>query len=286
MRTSESRQTSLRLATSRGALYRADCLDLLAATKDKSVDCIFADPPFNLGKHYGSQSVSDEKPKIDYAHWTRRWVSESVRVLKPGGSLFIYHIPKALIDIASYLNNFDEMEFRNWIAIKMKNGFPFRNRLHAAHYGMLYYVKRGRRAKFRVLRDPTPTCRHCDGLLRDYGGYIDKYRTNGDDVPLIRLADVWDDVNPKIHHKNRPKNINELPPVIPKRVILMATRKDDILLDLFVGGGSSLSVAEQEGRYWVGCEIGSTAHARRRILKESSARKRVNVPAKINRLFR
>src|SRR2546423_13121189 len=117
MRTSESRQASLRLATSRGALYSADCLDLLAATKDKSVDCIFADPPFNLGKHYGSQRIRDEKPKIDYIHWTRRWVSESVRVLKPGGNLFIYHIPKSLIDIASYLNNFDEMEFRNWIAI-------------------------------------------------------------------------------------------------------------------------------------------------------------------------
>jgi site-specific DNA-methyltransferase (adenine-specific) len=286
MRSSESRQTSLRLATARGALYHADCLDLLAATKDKSVDCIFADPPFNLGKQYGSQKAKDERPKIDYEHWTRRWVSESVRVLKPGGSLFIYHIPKTLIHIASYLNNFDEMEFRNWIAIKMKNGFPSRNRLHAAHYGMLYYVKRGRRAKFRVLRDPSPTCRHCDGLLRDYGGYIDKYRKNGDNVPLIRLADVWDDINPNIHCKNRPKSINELPSLISERVIRMSTKKDDVVLDLFVGGGSTLSMAQHHGRYWIGSEIGSTAYARRRILKEPGARKRVNVPAKINRLFR
>jgi len=286
MRSSESRQTSLRLATARGALYHADCLDLLAATKDKSVDCIFADPPFNLGKQYGSQKAKDERPKIDYGHWTRRWVSESVRVLKPGGSLFIYHIPKTLIDIASYLNNFDEMEFRNWIAIKMKNGFPFRNRLHAAHYGMLYYVKRGRRSKFGVVRYSSPTCRHCHKLLRDYGGYIEKYRTNSDNVPLIRIADVWDDINPNIHHKNRPKSINELPSLIPERVILMATKKDDILLDLFVGGGSSLSLAERYERYWVGSEIGSTAHARTRILKESKARKRVKVPSKINRLFK
>lgn len=286
MRSLESRQASLRLATARGALYHADCLDLLAATKDKSVNCIFADPPFNLGKQYGSRKAKDDRTKIDYRHWTRRWLSESVRVLKPGGSLFIYHIPKSLIDIASYLNNFDEMEFRNWIAIKMKNGFPSANRLHAAHYGMLYYVKRGRTAKFRVLRDPSPTCRHCDGLLRDYGGYIDRYRTNGDNVPLIRLADVWDDINPNIHHKNRPKRINELPTVIPERVILMTTKTDDVVLDLFVGGGSSLSMAEKHGRYWVGCEIGSTTHARRRILTESRARLRVKVPGKINRLFK
>jgi site-specific DNA-methyltransferase (adenine-specific) len=286
MRSSESRQTNLRLATTRGALFHADCLDLLAATKDKSVDCIFADPPFNLGKQYGSKKAKDERTKIDYGHWTRRWVSESVRVLKPGGSLFIYHIPKTLIDIASYLNNFDDMEFRNWIAIKMKNGFPFRNRLHAAHYGMLYYVKRGRRSKFRVVRYPSPTCRHCHKLLRDYGGYIEKYPTNGDNVPLIRIADVWDDISPNIHHKNRPKSINELPWLIPERVILTATKKDDILLDLFVGGGSSLSLAERYGRYWVGSEIGSTAHARTKILKESKVSKSVKIPAKINRLFK
>lgn len=286
MRSLESRKASLRLATAKGALYHADCLDLLAATKEKSVDCIFADPPFNLGKHYGSRKAHDRKPQIDYAHWTRRWISECVRVLKPGGSFFIYHIPKTLIDIASYLNYFDEMEFRNWIAIKMKNGFPISNRLHAAHYGMLYYVKRGRKPKFRVLREPSPTCRHCDGLLRDYGGYIGKYRMNEDNVPLIRLADVWDDISPEIHRKNRPKSINELPSVIPERVVLMVTKKDDVILDLFVGGGSSLSMAERHGRYWVGAEIGSTAHARRRILKEPQARQRVKVAAKINRLFK
>jgi len=267
-------------------LYHADCLDLLAATKDNSVDCVFADPPFNLGKQYGSKKVRDERTHVEYLHWTRRWISDCVRILKPGGSIFIYHIPKTLIDIANYLNYFDEMEFRNWIAIKMKNGFPSRNRLHPAHYGMLYYVKRGRKSKFRVVRYPSPTCRHCHKLLRDYGGYIEKYPTNGDNVPLIRIADVWDDINPNIHHKNRPKSINELPSVIPERVILMATKKDDIILDPFVGGGSSLSLAERHGRYWVGSEIGSTAHARTRILKEPKAIRRANIPSRINRLFR
>jgi DNA modification methylase len=66
----------------------------------------------------------------------------------------------------------------------------------------------------------------------------------------------------------------------------MTTKTDDVVLDLFVGGGSSLSMAEKHGRYWVGCEISSTTYARMRILKEPKARKRVRVPAKINRLFK
>jgi site-specific DNA-methyltransferase (adenine-specific) len=285
-RSNNSGMVGLKLATARGALYRIDCLNLLARTKDKSVDCVFADPPFNLGKHYGSNKVRDERPSGEYLHWTRRWVSECVRVLKPGGSLFVYHIPKTLIEIGAYLNYFDDMEFRNWIAIKMKNGFPSTNRLHAAHYGMLYYIKRGKRSRFRVLRYPTPTCRHCHGLLRDYGGYIEKYRTNGEDVPLIRIADVWDDVNPNIHHKNRPKSINELPSVIPERIILMATKKDDVILDPFAGGGGTLSMAERHERYWVGSEIGSTVHACTKILNEPRVKKRATVPSRINRLFR
>jgi site-specific DNA-methyltransferase (adenine-specific) len=285
MRTSDSRNASLRLATTRGALYHADCLDLFAAMKSKSVDCIFSDPPFNLGKQYGSRKASDEWSKADYLHWTRRWISECVRVLKPGGSLFIYHIPKTLIDFANYLNYFDEMEFRNWVAIKMKNGFPSKNRLHAAHYGLLYYVKRGRRAKFHVLRYPSPTCRHCHKLLRDYGGYIEKYPTNADNVPLIRIADVWDDINPNIHHKNRPKSVNELPFVIPERAILMSTKKNDIVLDPFAGGGSTLSVAERYERYWVGSEIGSTRYAKTQIVRETTETL-VRVPAAINRIFK
>jgi site-specific DNA-methyltransferase (adenine-specific) len=281
-----SSNLALKLATTRGALYRTDCLDLLARTKDKSINCVFADPPFNLGKYYGSKETHDRRPNSEYGHWTRRWVSECVRVLKPGGSLFVYHIPKTLIDIGAYLNYFDDMEFRNWIAIKMKNGFPANNRLHAAHYGMLYYVKKGKQAKFRVVRHPSPTCRHCHRVLRDYGGYLEKYRTNGSDVPLIRIADVWDDVNPNIHHKVRPKTVNELPTIIPERAILMSTRKGDVILDPFSGGGGALRMAERHNRYWIGSELGSTVHASKTILKEPSAKKRVNAPLRISKLLR
>lgn len=285
-RRTPSNKVELKLATARGALYHTDCLDLLARTKDKSVDCVFADPPFNLGKHYGSTKTRDRRPSSEYLHWTKRWVSECVRVLKPGGSLFVYHIPKTLIEIAAYLSYFDDMEFRNWIAIKMKNGFPINDRLHAAHYGLLYYVKRGNKSKFSILRYPTPTCRHCHKLLRDYGGYIEKYRTNGDNIPLIRIADFWDDVNPKIHNKTRPRTVNELPLVIPERAILISTKKGDVILDPFAGGGSTLTVAERHERYWIGAEIGSTLHARRMILTEPKARKRATIPHRVDKLFR
>lgn len=275
----------LKLATKKGALYRADCQTLLTRIKDNSVDCIFADPPFNLGKNYGSRTILDKMPELEYLEWTHRWISQCVRILKPGGSLFIYNIPKWLISISSYLSSFENLEFRHWIAIKMKNGFPIKNRLHPVHYGLLYYIKRGNAMKFHVIRYPSPVCRHCGELIRDYGGYLKKYQTSENRIPLIQIADVWDDVNPNIHNKNRPKSINELPSIIPERVIQMATNKGDIVLDPFAGGGSTLCIAESNKRYWIGCELGNTLYAQKRILQEAEAMKSAVPPQRIQKIF-
>ena len=277
---------TVRLVTKKGMLYQGDCLALLKKLKSNSIDCIFADPPFNLGKNYGSNKVTDQLPEEKYLEWTHCWLSECARVLKPGGSLFIYHVPKWLVQISNYLNRLENLDFRHWIAIKMKNGFPVRGRLHPAHYGLLYYTKQGRKKKFHIVRVPSPVCRHCGELIRDYGGYRKKYKTNNQNIPLIQLADIWDDVSPNIHRKSRPKTINELPLVIPERAILMSTNKGDIVLDPFAGGGGTLSVAEINGRYWIGSELGTTTHASRRILMETKLlKKEVEPPNKIRNIF-
>jgi len=273
----------LKLTTSRGALFQGDSLDLLRHILDDSINCIFADPPFNLGKSYAA-GVSDELPESDYVNWTHRWLSECVRVLKPGGSLFIYHMPKRLIMISSYLNNLETLDFKSWIAIKMKNGFPIRGRFHPAHYGLIYYTKKGAKATFNLVRTPSPTCRHCGELIRDYGGYRKKYPTDDNNVPLIRLADFWDDVSPNIHRKSRPNMINELPQEVPYRAILTATDPGDVVLDPFAGGGSSLEIAEANGRYWIGCEKGPTNTAEERLVAAGSKRK--NLPQKVEAVFK
>jgi site-specific DNA-methyltransferase (adenine-specific) len=77
---------------------------------------IFADPPFNLGKHYGSKS-DDELESDRYLNWCFEWLTECCRILKPGGSLFIYNLPKWNIPIGAYLLN-GGLTFRHWIAIK------------------------------------------------------------------------------------------------------------------------------------------------------------------------
>src|SRR5438270_859252 len=79
--------------TKLGALFKGDCLAILPNFLDGCVDTVFADPPFNLGKEYG-RGVRDRLAEGAYLEWCRRWMEECIRVLKPGGALFLYNLPR------------------------------------------------------------------------------------------------------------------------------------------------------------------------------------------------
>src|SRR5205085_4047616 len=113
------------------------------------------------------------------------------------------------MDLGAWLNGLPILEYKSWIAIKMKNGFPIKGRLHPAHYGILYYVKRGAKPNFNIVRTKSPTCRHCGELIRDYGGYRKKFERYEDEngIPWISLSDFWDDTRPERHNKTRENQV-------------------------------------------------------------------------------
>ncbi|MGD2247652.1 MAG: site-specific DNA-methyltransferase [Candidatus Methanofastidiosia archaeon] len=235
----------------RGVLFNCDCEKLFSVIKDSSIDMIFCDPPFNLDKNYGTEKFNDSIKDEEYLKWSFSWMDECVRVLKPGGSLFIYNIPKWCIYLGAYLNQ--RLEFRHWVAICMKNTFPRGRKLYPAHYGLLYYTK-GKPTTFHTLRTPIPVCRHCGGEIKDYGGHRNKLNPKG-----LTLTDFWDDTSPVRHKKFKKRSANELKPIIPRRAILMSTNPGDIILDPFGGGGSTYIQAELNKRFWIGSEIGDCA---------------------------
>ena len=237
-----------------GFLYQGDCMDLFAAIRDRAIDCVFADPPFNLGKVYGNGEVSDSLAKLEYLKWSYAWLDESVRVLKPGGALYVYILPVWGYRFAAHLED-QGMLFRHWIAVSMKSTFPRGRKLYPAHYGLLYFTK-GVPKTFNRVRLPIPTCRHCGKDIKDYGGHR-KYLN-----PLgLNVTDFWDDTSPARHRKFKARwHINELKPMIPARCFSVATDPGDIVLDPFGGGGSSYEAAEGMKRYWLGSEIVDCEH--------------------------
>ena len=237
------------LHTNLGLLYRTDCMNLLSSIQDGAIDCIFADPPFNLGKDYGQGQGRDLLQKNEYLDWCRTWIKEAIRVLKPGGAFFIYMLPRWAFHLAGFLEE-RGMNFRHWIALCMKGTFPRGKRLYPAHYAILYFTK-GLPAVFNRVRLPIPKCRHCGGDIKDYGGHR-KYLN-----PLgLNLTDFWEDTAPARHSKFKTRwHINELKPMISERCLAIATLPDQIVIDPFGGGGSTYEAAQTLRRYWLGTEL-------------------------------
>ena len=105
-------------STTLGQLYKGDCLEILPHIHSNCIDTVFADPPFNLAKEYGSQ-VHDNRPEADYVAWCRNWIEHCVRILKPGGAIFLYNLPKWNIILGNYLSD-SGLTFRHWIAVNIK----------------------------------------------------------------------------------------------------------------------------------------------------------------------
>jgi site-specific DNA-methyltransferase (adenine-specific) len=223
---------------------------LFPLIKDEKIDTVFADPPFNLGKTYGSR-VNDLKTEEQYVQWSETWVNECIRVLKPGGSLFIYNLPKWNILLGGYLIR-RGLTFRSWVAVSIKLGLPIPGRLYPAHYSLLYFSK-GKPQTFRNIRTPIRTCRHCGKEIKDYGGHRGAMNPNG-----VNLTDVWDDIPPVRHRKfkSEKRKANQLSTKLLARVVEMSTRPGDVVLDPFGGSGTTYDVCEHLGRHWFGIEIG------------------------------
>lgn len=223
---------------------------ILPLLKNEVVDTVFADPPFNLGKIYG-HGINDKKSEARYLDWCQGWIKDCVRVLRPGGSLFLYNLPRWNIRLGTYLLDYG-LTFRDWIAVSIKFGLPIPGRLYPAHYGLLYFSK-GKPKTFRNIRTPIKTCRHCGKELKDYGGHRDAMNPNG-----VNLTDVWDDIPPVRHRKfkSEKRQANQLSTKLLTRVVLLSTRAGDLVLDPFGGSGTTYDVCERLGRHWIGTEVG------------------------------
>ena len=243
--------------TARGVHYSADCLEVLEGIRPGTIDTVFADPPFNIGKDY-KNGYDDQRDPLHYLRWCEEWISKCCEVLKEGGSFFLYATPELAVQFAPIMAR--QLEFRHWIAVSMKGTFPRGQKLYPAHYALLYYT-RGAPKTFNKLRLPIETCRHCGGEIKDYGGHRNKMHPAG-----VSLTDVWTDTSPNRHKKYKVRpGVNELKLMIPERALLMSTNAGDVVLDPFGGGGSTYEAAEIHDRHWIGMELYDSEYIRRKF---------------------
>lgn len=230
-----------------GGLFCSDALDFLSILYDESADIVFLDPPFNLGKDYNDEKSLDNKAEAEYLDWMAEILTQATRVLKPGGALFLYHLPIWAIRLGSLLEN--SLSFRHWIAVSMKNGFARGQRLYPAHYALLYYTKGGPR-HFNRPREKIQVCRHCGQPIKDYGGYKKIIEQKG-----VNLSDVWDDLSPVRHSSTKTRIANELPFKFTDRIVEISGSRGGVYVDPFAGAGGGIISAAKHGMTFYGNDV-------------------------------
>jgi site-specific DNA-methyltransferase (adenine-specific) len=248
-----------------GALFDGDCLAVLPLVLSDSIDTVFADPPFNLDKKYGAKS-KDNLSEQQYVAWCKAWLDECIRVLKPGGSLFLYNLPRWNIVLGAYLIE-KGLTFRHDITIDVKSTMPIVGRLYPSHYSLLYFSK-GKPKTFRKVRTPIEVCRHCGGDVKDYGGHRHAMNPLG-----VNLRDVWTDIPPVRHWKFKSKDrpANALSTKLLDRVVEISTVEGEIVLDPFGGSGTTFAVCEKKNRYWIGVELDFAQQIKERLRDDEIA---------------
>lgn len=241
-------------------VYKMDCIEGMTSLPDNSVDLIIADPPYNLSKggnwswdnsvvlkglggNWNKVMESwDAMPLEEYWKFTLAWISETKRILKPSGSMWIfgtYHN----IGIINVVCQMLEIEIINEVVWFKRNSFPNLSgrRLTASHETLLW-------------------C-HSGGKKRQY--YFDyDYSKNGvfeSDLikkPGKQMRTVWDVPNNKTKVELKfGKHPTQKPLRLLERIVGLTSKEGDLMLTPFCGSGSECVAAKIAGRDYIGFEI-------------------------------
>ncbi|PNU04928.1 site-specific DNA-methyltransferase [Novosphingobium guangzhouense] len=230
-----------------GRILTGDCIEAMRSIPDASVDMVFADPPYNLqlggdlarpdGSHV--DAVTNDWDKFSsfatYDQFTRDWLTEARRVLKPEGSLWV---------IGSYHNIFrlgaimQDMGFwiLNDIVWRKANPMPnFKGTRFTNAHETLIWASMGEKSKYTFNYRAMKTLN-------------DELQMRSDWVlPICNGAERLKKGGRKVHPTQKPE-------ALLYRVMLATTNKGDVVLDPFFGTGTTGAVAKRLGREWIGCE--------------------------------
>ncbi|MEW6180497.1 MAG: DNA methyltransferase [Chloroflexota bacterium] len=225
-------------------ILQGDALEILRKYPDESIDLVFADPPYNLDKSYNV--YNDELASKEYLDWCNQWLDEYIRILKPTGSLFVLNLPRWSMYHADYLNQ--RLYFQNWIVWDALS--EPRGKLMPAHYGLLFYTKK--KDGFTFNYDAIKSIDSRTYCLRASCVRSRKSRGENNQEPL---TDLWWDIHRIKHRRDRDYHPCQLPEALLKRIILLTTNPNDVVLDALAGTGTTIITAAKLGRRYVGIDI-------------------------------
>jgi len=227
-----------------------DTFDVLSNLPNKFVDLLIVDPPYNLTKNYHGKQFIKQSEK-EYVAYTKKWIESVFPLLKDDASIYVCCDWESSLIIGSVLKEFFNVQNRitwqrekgrgakaNWKNAMEDIWFATKSKKYTFNVGMVK-VRKKVIAPYRVNGEPK------DWAETSSGNFRDSYPSN-----------FWDDIS--IPYWSMPENTahpTQKPEKLIAKLILASSNPGDVVLDPFVGSGTTSVVAKKLNRHYVGIDM-------------------------------
>ena len=231
-------------------VHKGDALKLFKKIDSDSVDLIIADPPYGIEMDFGAKEKWGLKKHDKWYKWMESWLTEANRVLKPGGSLFVYGIHNNIGYIQCYLYELGLTYGRQFIW-HYKNNWSGYTKVPVANYEPLLWFYKGKNYTYHPIREPYESKERLKYKIIKNGKV---WKPNPDG----KLAgDVWTIpvLAGRRFRNERVEHPTQKPLAICDRIIKHFSNKGDLVLAPFAGSGSECVSAKKHSRDFIGIEL-------------------------------
>lgn len=232
----------------RETIYWGDALEVLRQEiNDATIDLIFVDPPYNIGKKFCN--FTDKWPSDEeYAKWCYTWLDLCIKKLKPTGSMYVMTSTQAMPYVDIYLRK--KVSILSRIVWRYdSSGVQAKNYFGSLYEPILYCVKDSNNYTFNAQDILVTAKTEAQRKLIDYRK-PEPTPYNTEKVP----GNVW--YFPRVRYRmdeyeNHP---SQKPEALLERIIKASSHQDDLVLDPFAGTFTTCAVAKILGRRSIGIE--------------------------------
>jgi DNA modification methylase len=243
-------------------VHNKDCIAGLKRLSDGEVDLAFADPPFNIGYQYDQYNDALDSEK--YLEWSRKWLGEMVRVLKPNGTFWLAIGDEYAAELKVMMTKELKMTCRSWVVWYYTFGVNCVANFTRSHTHLLYMVKDPKSFTFNA---DSPALRVPSARQLVYGDQ--RANPKGrlpDNTWVLRPQDAPEAFTPSedtwyysrvcgTFKERTGWHTCQMPERLLGRIIEACSKPRDLVLDPFAGSGTTLAVAKKLGRRYLGFEL-------------------------------
>ena len=236
-------------ATATGALWHSDALALLGTLADRSVDLVVTDPPYAIDK-----DTWDEFESIEvYVDWCDTWLAEIARVLAPHGSAYVCGFSEILAEVkVRSAKRFDRCRWLIWFYKNKANLgrdwgrshesiLHLRSKQHAINTDAVRVPYNGHTTKYPV-RAQAVSSQYDRGAKRDKW---EPHPLGAKPRDVFEIPVICNGMTEKTPH------LTQKPEALIERLVLASSEPGQLVVDPFVGSGTTAVVAQRLGRNWL-----------------------------------